>query len=421
MKPARFKPRVALFLFAMILGMSGAHTTNAHPDPYSVVMILEVTESRVSAEILVSLYLMDSLIDLPRANSFYFNPGEQRTIINLLKEYFLREKILVADGLEIHPVVRNIQLKAWDPLTFKSYIADTDELSIHDADVYLHLSYPTIGEVDYMEMVWNTHIDYSGVAVLIEDQVREQGGTQMLHEPGQTISWPPQEGKAAISSTETSVRPTEIRNSLNLPFLSIACLLIGAGGLWTLGRRQAKLSAGIASGALVSAAAFFPVTAAVPFGTQWAELSVEEAEQVFTDLHRNVYRAFDYRDEQRIYDVLERSLSGDLLTEVFREVHDSFLLKSVEGEASTTIQKVDIIELNVFETGRPPKKGSPFSFHLECSWRVSGLLYHWEHYHAQTNQYRANYTLEYLEEGWRITDLRILERKRVSSLASALR
>lgn len=418
MKQTRFVQHSLLFISAAVAGVTAVSTSHAHPDPYSVVMNLEITESRVSAEILVSLYLMDNLVELPRADSFYFNPEEQQAIVKLLEEYFLTEKTLVADGLEIHPVVKEIYLKAWDPLTFKSFIADTDELSINDADVYVQLSYPTIGASDRLEMVWNTHIEFAEIAVLVEDRAREQGGTQMLDEPGQKILWPPQSGDGPVAPTETSVRPTRTASLVNLPLLSITALLVGASGLWFFGRKRAKLGGRVAAGSLVAAAAFFPVTAAVPLGTQWSRLSPEEAEQVFTDLHRNVYRSFDYREEERIYDVLEQSLSGDLLTEVYREVHESFRMKNTEGEASTTIQGVEIMELKV-PAARGPGKQSPLSFAVECRWRVSGLLYHWEHYHAQTNEYRANYTLEYQDEGWRITGLRILDRQRVSGLENA--
>jgi hypothetical protein len=52
-------------------------------------------------------------------------------------------------------------------------------------------------------------------------------------------------------------------------------------------------------------------------------------EQVVADLLRNVYQAFDYRKESDIYDTLERSVGGDLLTDIYLETRRSLELAAV--------------------------------------------------------------------------------------------
>ena len=51
----------------------------------------------------------------------------------------------------------------------------------------------------------------------------------------------------------------------------------------------------------------------------------------------NVYRAFDFRDEERIYDVLERSVHGGLLTDIYLETRRGL---EIRNQGDTTVLRV---------------------------------------------------------------------------------
>jgi hypothetical protein len=59
--------------------------------------------------------------------------------------------------------------------------------------------------------------------------------------------------------------------------------------------------------------------AASLLGTRSVGLNDERAHEIVSALLYNVYRAFDFRDEEIIYDTLERSVTGDLLTQTYLE------------------------------------------------------------------------------------------------------
>ena len=42
-----------------------------------------------------------------------------------------------------------------------------------------------------------------------------------------------------------------------------------------------------------------------------ARMTDERADEIVAGLLHNIYRAFDFRGEERIYDVLDRSVGGD--------------------------------------------------------------------------------------------------------------
>jgi hypothetical protein len=44
-----------------------------------------------------------------------------------------------------------------------------------------------------------------------------------------------------------------------------------------------------------------------------------------------------------------------------------------------------------------------------------GTVGHWGHIHMRKNQYEANITVEPVDGAWKITDLELLEEKRVDS------
>ena len=48
----------------------------------------------------------------------------------------------------------------------------------------------------------------------------------------------------------------------------------------------------------------------------------------------NVYRAFDHRAESRIYDVLERSVDGELLRKLYLETVQALTLDAAPGRGT---------------------------------------------------------------------------------------
>ncbi len=135
-------------------------------------------------------------------------------------------------------------------------------------------------------------------------------------------------------------------------------------------------------------------------------VSDSEAEQVVSDLLRNVYRSFDYRQEEQIYDMLEQSVAGELLTDLYLATRRSLELEN-QGGARAKVKEVTIIDGNYSAADG----GAGFVSHL--TWNVLGSVGHWGHIHQRMNQYEARFVIRVVDGEWRITDLELLQERRL--------
>ena len=162
--------------------------------------------------------------------------------------------------------------------------------------------------------------------------------------------------------------------------------------------------------ALVAAAVFlFPhlrVSVYLPPGRQ-INLVEEDAAVVLHSLLKNVYRAFDFREEEVVYDKLALTVSGDLLADIYLQNRKSLEIQRAGG-AQAKVQTIEI--LGVIPQGSDKKSSS---LDLNASWTVLGTVGHWGHVHARKNQYEAIVTVEPAGGAWKITGLELLEEKRV--------
>jgi hypothetical protein len=136
-----------------------------------------------------------------------------------------------------------------------------------------------------------------------------------------------------------------------------------------------------------------------------AGVSNERAGEVVGSLLHNVYRAFDFRDEERIYDTLARSVAGDLLEQIFLETRRGLELQSQGGARA----KVKEVVLDAIES----QGAAADAFRARATWQVRGSVGHWGHVHERRNRYRADLGVAAIEGAWRLTSVEILEEERL--------
>jgi len=167
--------------------------------------------------------------------------------------------------------------------------------------------------------------------------------------------------------------------------------------------RSRQVSAAVVAGGVILALG----TGLGAYQSLYAGRFSEQAVKIVLDgLLENVYRAFDYRGEDVIYDSLENTVSGDLLTQIYLETRRSLELEN-QGGARAKVQEVEVLEASY----EPLPSGTGFS--SEARWNVTGSVGHWGHIHKRINQYRARIKVESIDDAWRITGLDVLEEERV--------
>jgi hypothetical protein len=214
-----------------------------------------------------------------------------------------------------------------------------------------------------------------------------------------------------------TVHRTEVAGSLGelrIPVVSLLFLagFLGAAG-WTLSsrRRARPLRLPLALGALclASAAAAYPfaqVTVSRP-ALMAGELDDTRAAALLETLLKNVYRAFDFREEDDVYDKLALTVSGDLLTDIYLQNRRSMAIQQAGG-AQAKIKEVAV------EGARAERvDGDGLTYALHGAWTALGTVGHWGHVHQRKNRYEAVVTVAATEGAWKIVGLEMRDEQRV--------
>lgn len=125
-------------------------------------------------------------------------------------------------------------------------------------------------------------------------------------------------------------------------------------------------------------------------------LTTESASELIGKLLRNIYGAFDFRDDSDVYDALATSVKGELLRELYLRVKRS-LVMAEQGGALSHVDDVEILSVT------PPSNAT--SPTTEVTWRVTGTVEHWGHVHTRVNEYQAMVTLGREQGTWKVESL----------------
>ena len=218
-----------------------------------------------------------------------------------------------------------------------------------------------------------------------------------------------------------TVHRTEVAGSLGelrIPVVSLLCLagFLGAAG-WTLSRRRRakplRLPLAVAALCLATAAAAYPFAQVTLNRPELiaGELDDERATALLETLLKNVYRAFDFREEEDVYDKLALSVSGDLLTDIYLQNRRSLAIQQAGGAQA----KVTQVQVEKAEINQTVKSANTIT--VRSAWWALGTVGHWGHMHTRRNVYDAELTLAVVDGKWKITGIDVLEEKRVDPFA----
>ncbi|MCK5203147.1 MAG: hypothetical protein KAR15_04720, partial [Desulfobacterales bacterium] len=141
------------------------------------------------------------------------------------------------------------------------------------------------------------------------------------------------------------------------------------------------------------------------------KLTMDEARVMLHSLLKNVYRAFDFREEEDVYDKLAVSTNGDILTDIYLQNRKSFEVKKAGGA------QAKVKEFKILDVSASNREDRPHALCFRCEWTAFGTVGHWGHIHARENQYEAFITVEPVDGAWKITNLELLEEKRIDPYA----
>lgn len=132
--------------------------------------------------------------------------------------------------------------------------------------------------------------------------------------------------------------------------------------------------------------------------------STPEAKVLISQLLKNTYRAFDFREEGDVYDKLSLCNDDGLLQEIYLQTRKSMVIENQGGIQA----KIDEVLLTKVEEATTDD-----GLAYRCNWIVKGVVGHWGHKHKRVNQYDAIISIKPIDGTWKMHDLDIIEEIRL--------
>jgi hypothetical protein len=356
------------------------------------------------------LAVMEQWRTIPRQQPDLLSIADQEAAVTLVEEFFRQHNPVEIDGVPVTPVLQRLDFDLADT---RDPGLETVRRPVNAADSWVAavLSYNTAGAPNQVQLEWTMFNDsiYEVTALVFAS---DQQSRKTFTPEDAVFQWkgmhrrPPKLTQVKVEASKVSYRAP----ALTL-ILLCAALIVGLYGVRRSGalhRRRALLLFGAAVCVLPAWSVELP-----SFVKVYPPAKPEDAAAIFESLHKNVYRAFDYRTESGIYDALARSVSGELLRKIYQDIRQGLEMKE-QGRAMSRVSDVRIVE-GKLSAAPPGQAGNTMrAFRYDATWTVSGLVGHWGHSHERTNRYHAVFTVELDGTAWKITAIEILSEERLA-------
>ena len=354
----------------------------------------------VRKEIIVRPYDLQQWLDLGLEGQDVIRADQQEEIKRKVVEFLQPHFKVTIDG---EPVEGNLDRINFLRRTLRnSTVIDQQDLDLLSATLGVIYVFPTDGLPQSVEMEWDIFTEK--MQRVPSASVDQAGPLPTMLEPDfNVLRWDNYLKNPDIPTlVDIQAPPTAIQKlsgwgrwiALALSLLFLFALL-----------RLHKTGKGRAVPALAGLLACVALTGWLVHENRQSRLDAGRLQELVGDLLHNVYRAFDYRGEEVIYDVLARSAAGNLLTDVYLETRRGLELAS-QGGARVKVKDVEIIETSL-------KDSHGDTLVVESRWKVSGSVGHWGHIHQRKNGYHANLEISDVDGVWKLTGLEILQEERL--------
>jgi len=383
----------------------------------ALMSFLYVEPFEVRHEILTRVKDLETWMDLGLRGDEYIEVDELEPLKQRIGDFLLAQNPVLVDGKALKPILdRTNYVKV--SITGIQLVEKPQRLEISTAIVGVIIAYITEGLPQQVTVDWQ----------LFTDQVQQVPATatdpagplpSFVSPDDNVLTWT-NFLKNYQMPTVRQVAVADTLGDVNIPVGSIlfAVAILPVGWRLRAARREGKplvAQSVIILVLLGGALASYPYTQiSVAKPVQMAgELDDEQAQQLLQALLKNVYRAFDFRDENDVYDKLALSVEGDLLTDIYLQNRKSFAVQKAGGAQA----KVKDIDIRHAQAER--REGDTPTYAIRGQWTATGTVGHWGHVHTRQNQYDAIVTVKADQGDWKISGLELLEEQRIDPAARA--
>jgi len=362
-------------------------------------------------EVLIPLITFETLAPLKRADKDFISVEEQEAAKETIEEFFRTHNPVEIDGIVVQPVVQRLEFYGLD---FKDFAQTSEKkrISVYQARLGVILTYSVKGHPNHVKMTWdafNRNVPFVKSTYYAYDGAPENTYFEPIDPE---FEWESEVAREA--PTFASVPVPDPPRMIQLPQVSLFFFAV-APLLFLMARKEGKFEfktamsrAGLAAGV---AALCWPLAQREirdPFNEMKPPGDAEQ-KAIFSALHGNIYRAFDYKNESDVYDTLEQSIGGPLLTDIYLQIQKGLQMQE-QGGAIAKVREVKLVSAGSAEDEAIAKKGG---FVVPCNWTVRGTVEHWGHIHTRENEYEAVFKVEPVAGSWKITGMELRNEKRL--------
>jgi hypothetical protein len=366
---------------------------------------LYVEHFEVRKEIIIRPRDLQNWIDLGLAGETRISDQRRADVKRRAVNFLMDHGQVTIDGQRVEPTLDRVHFVR-QSLRRTSIVEPDEELDVASAMLGMIFVYPTNGLPQNVTMAW----DLFGhkIKELPTMAVDEAGPMPYKLSPDDpTLRWHNFLTNPTVPSM-MSVSTPPAAPTIRIPVVTAICsvavfFMIVAAFLKLICRKSVPRKLVFATACLVVVGCvFLPIARANvrnPFSRP-SKMSQQDAEAVLEALLHNTYRAFDRRDENLVYDRLEKSVAGELLSDVYIQMRRSMKLE-YQGGARVKIKSIILEDVQQLEEGMDGRAS------FRCRWTASGSVGHWGHVHRRTNRYDGVLEIKAIDGEWKLVALEL--------------
>ena len=376
-----------------------------------VMSFVYIEPYEVRHEILARVKDLEAWIDLDLKGDEYIEADENELLKKRVGDFFLKRDNVLIDGNPLSPILDRTSFVKYT-LTRTYFLDIPERIHKNTAMIGVIITYLTNGVPQTVTNTWDLWSDR--IQKIPADAIDPAGPFPSYLTPDSNVMTWKNFLKKYTPPTVARIELDRSMTTMNLPLASFVCL----GALVPLGIQIRKryrsgqpisIHTGIVILFIGGSLLLFPLwnlPVAKP-ATLAPRMSSEEAVEVLGSLLKNIYRSFDFRGEEAVYDRLATSVSGDLLSDIYLQNRRSLVVTQAGG-AQARVKEVNLLSVNV-----EPSNTNSLGVKFDAQWTAMGSVGHWGHIHNRKNQYHALITVEPVDGAWKIVGLELLDEKRI--------
>jgi len=383
----------------------------------SVMSFLYIEPYEVRHEVLARVKDLEAWLDLGLRGDEFIEADENEALKKRVGDFFLeRDKVLI-DEKNLRPVLDRTSFVKYS-MTGSTFLEQPERLPINTAVVGVIVTYLVEGIPQKVTSEWN--LWSKRIQRIPADAIDPAGPFPSYLTPDENVLTWTNFLKGYAPPTVAAVTLDKALTTIKVPLASVLCLMALVPLALQVGKyRWNRVRVGVLTGVAVLCVAgsvllhpFLRVPVVRP-AAMAPEMTDENAVVVLESLLKNVYRAFDFREEEDVYDRLSTSVAGGLLSDIYLQNRKSLVVTQAGG-ARARVKEVEILDVEVARLD-----GQSLGLVFHARWTAMGTVGHWGHIHTRKNRYEANISVEPVDGVWKITSLELLEEERIDPYGQA--